>query len=144
MHWLRLFLRVLKSPLYVSVIFGGMLPLEMSSTYFAATLSGIMTASSVSLMPPTMSLKEPENFFASARVARRPALAASTSIITSWFTDSRFFFTLSMAFVIRAFLPGKRSMSTERSPCAYLVTISTTFIFTAMCDWTSVLIPLAI
>ena len=106
----------------------------MSSTYLAATFNGPITASNVSLTPPTISRNDPENLLASARVASFPAFAASTSLMTSWFTDSRFFFTLSMEFVIRAFLPGKRSMSTERSPWAYLVTTSTTFILTAMCD----------
>ena len=40
MQALRLFLISLKSPLYVSVIFAGMLPLEIRSTYSAVTLIG--------------------------------------------------------------------------------------------------------
>ena len=51
MHWLRLFLITLKSPRYVSVIFSGRSPLLIRSMYAAATLSGPMMASSVSLSP---------------------------------------------------------------------------------------------
>ena len=51
MQELRLFLILLKSPLYVLVIFGGMSPLEMRSTYAAVTFKGPITASSVALRP---------------------------------------------------------------------------------------------
>ena len=45
---------VLKSPLYVSVIFAGISPFEIWSTYLADTFNGPMTESSVSLTPATI------------------------------------------------------------------------------------------
>ena len=75
-HWLRLFLRVLKSPLYVSVIFGGMLPFEISSTYFAATFSGLITASRTRLKPSITGLHSKYASEASDRVCSFPSTAA--------------------------------------------------------------------
>ncbi len=78
-HVFRLFLISLKSPLYESVIFGGMSPLDILSTYSAATFRGPITASSVSFTPPTIRLKSPWCFVASARVSSFPFTAASES-----------------------------------------------------------------
>ncbi|MPN04964.1 hypothetical protein SDC9_152213 [bioreactor metagenome] len=66
----------MKSPLYVSVILGGISPLDICSTYFAATLSGVITASKVLLTPVISSLYAPLCLLASARVANSPATAA--------------------------------------------------------------------
>ena len=60
-----------------------MFPLEMRSTYLAATLSGLMTASSVSLTPCTTLRKSPWCLVASARVASRPSTPALASIPAS-------------------------------------------------------------
>ena len=59
MQLFRLFLISLKSPLYLSVILGGMSPFEIRSTYSAATFSGPITASSVWLTPSTILRKSP-------------------------------------------------------------------------------------
>ncbi len=83
MHLLRLFLISLKSPLYSSVIFGGISPLLMRSTYSAATFSGPITASSVSFTPVTMPLNSKFTFSGSPRVASCPFTAASASLPAS-------------------------------------------------------------
>ena len=58
--------------------------------------------------------------------------------------DCRLALTSSIPFVILAFSPGSRSMSTDRSPSAYRPTTSTRRIFTAMCPPTSSLVIAAI
>ena len=82
-HWFRLFLISLKSPLYESVIFGGMSPFEIRSTYSAATLSGPMTASRVAFTPSTILRKSPRCFVASARVSSFPSTAATDKRLAS-------------------------------------------------------------
>ena len=69
MQALRLFLISLKSPLYSSVIFAGMSPLLIRSTYSAVTLIGPTKASIRSLTPPTSLPQPPANSSASPRVS---------------------------------------------------------------------------
>ncbi|TEB06440.1 hypothetical protein Pmgp_03730 [Pelotomaculum propionicicum] len=78
-----LFLISLKSPLYSSVIFGGMSPLEIRSTYSAATLRGPITASRVLLTPSTTLRKSPSCLLTSALASSFPSTAALASMSAS-------------------------------------------------------------
>src|ERR1039457_5195702 len=71
MQTFRLFLISLKSPTYVSVIFGGMSPLEMRSTYSAETFNGLITESSIPLRLSMMVRSPPSKRSAFARSAGR-------------------------------------------------------------------------
>ncbi len=94
---LRLFLISLKSPLYVSVILGGMSPLEMRSTYSADTFRGLITASSIPFSPSAMVRSPPWNWSARARSARRPCWRAKTTRSIS--SCSRFLVSVPGAFL---------------------------------------------
>ena len=65
------------------MILGGISPLEILSTYSAATFSGPMTASRVSLTPVAISLNSKLILSALALVASLPPTAAVTRFLTS-------------------------------------------------------------
>ena len=65
------------------MIFGGMSPLEIRSTYSAVTLIGPTKASISLFTPPTSSPQPPANCFALPRVCSLPSWVAWTSVFVS-------------------------------------------------------------
>jgi len=81
---LILFLRSLKSPLYSSVMASGRSPLEIRLMRSAAVLTGVMTASKVSLIPLMIPAYSPSTRVGLPRTDSRPSWAASVNKLISF------------------------------------------------------------